>query len=127
MVKKGQTKGGKPGSGEGAKKGAAAGNGLDDSFIVFSNSDKEPKPKKSASSNDGLGNNSGPSGLSGPALAGEAPKRPDVKKLIGGASWTGKLPVNLFSEHCQKQKWEKPEYTMVTCSFLQASVDNLAD
>jgi hypothetical protein len=43
---------------------------------------------------------------------GEA-KKPTVKQIIGGASWTGKLPVNLLSEHCQKQKWEKPEYTMV--------------
>ncbi|OKL57819.1 hypothetical protein UA08_07006 [Talaromyces atroroseus] len=42
---------------------------------------------------------------------GEA-KKPTVKQVIGGASWTGKLPVNLLSEHCQKQKWEKPEYTM---------------
>ncbi|EED12889.1 DEAD/DEAH box helicase, putative [Talaromyces stipitatus ATCC 10500] len=42
---------------------------------------------------------------------GEA-KKPTVKQIIGGASWTGKLPVNLLSEHCQKQKWEKPEYTM---------------
>jgi len=114
MVKKGQTKGsGKPSSGTGAKKGTATANGPDDSFIVFSNSDKEPKPKKPAGSNDVSGANEGPSGLSGPALAGEATKRPDVKKLIGGASWTGKLPVNLLSEHCQKQKWEKPEYTMV--------------
>lgn len=43
---------------------------------------------------------------------GEA-KKPTVKQVIGGASWTGKLPVNLLSEHCQKQKWGKPEYTMV--------------
>jgi ATP-dependent RNA helicase DHX57 len=55
----------------------------------------------------------GPPGKDGPDLLGEAPKRPDVKKLIGGASWTGKLPVNMLSEHCQKQKWDKPEYTMV--------------
>ncbi|KAL4742794.1 P-loop containing nucleoside triphosphate hydrolase protein [Aspergillus similis] len=39
-------------------------------------------------------------------------KKPTVKQVIGGASWTGKLPVNLVSEHCQKHKWEKPEYTM---------------
>ncbi|KAL2862751.1 RNA helicase [Aspergillus lucknowensis] len=39
-------------------------------------------------------------------------KKPSVKQVIGGASWTGKLPVNLMSEHCQKHKWEKPEYTM---------------
>lgn len=43
----------------------------------------------------------------------EPPKRPDTRTLIGGASWTGKLPVNLLSEHCQKQHWQKPEYTMV--------------
>src|ERR1700761_8470523 len=39
-------------------------------------------------------------------------KKPDTRTLIGGASWTGKLPVNLLSEHCQKQKWNKPEYNM---------------
>lgn len=43
----------------------------------------------------------------------DEPKKPSVKEVIGGASWTGKLPVNMLSEHCQKQKWEKPEYTMV--------------
>lgn len=43
----------------------------------------------------------------------DAQKKPDTRKLIGGASWTGKLPVNMLSEHCQKQKWAKPEYTMV--------------
>ncbi|TVY38975.1 putative ATP-dependent RNA helicase [Lachnellula occidentalis] len=107
MVKKGQTKGGKPGGGGGAKKPSPATTTGDDSFIVFSNSDKEPKPKKPPA--DGAAESSA---LDGPALAGEAPKRPDVKKLIGGASWTGKLPVNMLQEHCQKQKWEKPEYTM---------------
>ena len=45
-------------------------------------------------------------------------KRPDTRTLIGGASWTGKLPVTLLSEHCQKQKWEKPEYTMVLSPSL---------
>lgn len=106
MVKKGQSKGGKPGGGGGTKKSAPVATGPDDSFIVFSNSDKEPKPKKSAAVPDGS------STADGAALAGEAPKRPDVKKIIGGASWTGKLPVNMLSEHCQKQKWERPEYTM---------------
>lgn len=47
------------------------------------------------------------------AAAPEEPKKPSVKEVIGGASWTGKLPVNMLSEHCQKQKWEKPEYSMV--------------
>ena len=111
MVKKGQGKGPKPGGTSGAKKPSPATLADDSSFIVFTNSDKDPKPRKQA--NGAGSSSSGPSGLDGPALAGEAPKRPDVKKLIGGASWTGKLPVNMLSEHCQKQKWEKPEYTMV--------------
>lgn len=38
------------------------------------------------------------------------PARPDIRKVIGGSSWTGKLPVNLLSEHCQRQKWNKPDY-----------------
>lgn len=42
----------------------------------------------------------------------EEQKKPTVKGMIGGASWTGKLPVNMLAEHCQKQRWEKPEYTM---------------
>jgi ATP-dependent RNA helicase DHX57 len=109
MVKKGQSsKGGpKPGTAA-AKKQAASSSAADDSFIVFSNSDKEPKQRKP----QGQGQ-----GLDGPDILGEAPKRPDVKKLIGGQSWTGKLPVNLLSEHCQKQKWEKPEYTMVSLAL----------
>ncbi|KAI9655924.1 MAG: hypothetical protein M1831_004769 [Alyxoria varia] len=42
----------------------------------------------------------------------QQPKKPDTRTLIGGSSWTGKLPMNLMSEHCQKQHWEKPEYTL---------------
>ncbi|KAF2466196.1 P-loop containing nucleoside triphosphate hydrolase protein [Lindgomyces ingoldianus] len=67
----------------------------DGSFIIFGNG-KDKKGK-------------------GKATAGEAeegPKRPDTRSLIGGASWTGKLPVNLLNEHCQKQKWGKPDYRM---------------
>lgn len=52
---------------------------------------------------------------------GEA-KKPTVKQVIGGASWTGKLPVNMLSEHCQKQKWGKPEYTMVRGIHVLSSV-----
>ncbi|PHH52500.1 putative ATP-dependent RNA helicase ucp12 [Ceratocystis fimbriata CBS 114723] len=44
------------------------------------------------------------------AAAALAPPKPTAKQIIGGASWTGKLPVNLFNEYCQKQKWEKPVY-----------------
>src|SRR5947209_2740457 len=108
MVKKGQPRGPKPGSGQVARKGPPTATGPDDSFIVFSNSDKEPKPRKPNPGSNASGSEVS-ADLSGPTLAGEAPKRPDVKKLIGGASWTGKLPVNILSEHCQKQKWDKPE------------------
>ncbi|GKZ30193.1 hypothetical protein AbraIFM66950_008142 [Aspergillus brasiliensis] len=54
----------------------------------------------------------------------EEPKKPSVKEVIGGASWTGKLPVNMLAEHCQKQKWEKPEYTMMKASegFVSAVI-----
>jgi hypothetical protein len=45
------------------------------------------------------------------------PKKPTARSLVGGASWTGKLPMSILSEHCQKQRWEKPEYTMVLCSL----------
>lgn len=38
------------------------------------------------------------------------PPKPTVKQIIGGQSWTGKLPVNLLQEHCQKMKWQKPDY-----------------
>lgn len=48
----------------------------------------------------------------------EEQKKPSVKEIIGGASWTGKLPVNMLAEHCQKQRWEKPEYTMVLSSCI---------
>lgn len=53
----------------------------------------------------------------------EEPKKPSVKEVIGGASWTGKLPVNMLSEHCQKQKWEKPEYSMV---LILTSISSLS-
>ena len=81
----------------------------DDSYIVFSNAKDDKKIKqtaaKASASKDGS-NSTQPAGE-------DAPKRPDTRKVIGGASWTGKLPVNMLSEHCQKQRWEKPEYTMV--------------
>ena len=120
MVKKAQARGGKPSGTGGARKPSPATTTGDDSFIVFSNSDKDPKPKKAAAASA-----AGSSSQDGPALAGETPKRPDVKKLIGGASWTGKLPVNMLSEHCQKQKWEKPEYTMVSLYKLMRYVANV--
>lgn len=81
----------------------------DTSYIIFGDEKSDKKVKRP---NEG---NSGPKdGTKNGQTAGEdAPQKPDTKKLIGGPSWTGKLPVNLLSEHCQKQKWVKPEYTMV--------------
>jgi ATP-dependent RNA helicase DHX57 len=114
MVKKASAKGGKSSGGTSSASKKTTATPAEDSFIVFSNSDKDPKPKKSANKNAGSS-----TGLDGPALLGEPVQKPSVKQLIGGASWTGKLPVNMLSEHCQKQKWEKPEYTMVC--FMLAS------
>ncbi|KAF3811422.1 putative ATP-dependent RNA helicase ucp12 [Colletotrichum gloeosporioides] len=52
--------------------------------------------------------NGGPSPME--QAAGPVAGKPTVKQIIGGSSWTGKLPVNLFNELCQKQQWEKPVY-----------------
>ena len=67
---------------------------LDGDHIVFTN--KETESSKEGVAKDGQ----------------STTPRPDARKVIGGASWTGKLPVNLLSELCQKQKWNKPEYSM---------------
>ncbi|KAL1628644.1 putative ATP-dependent RNA helicase ucp12 [Neofusicoccum ribis] len=88
--------------------------GEDTSFIVFSNSKGEPKKSKKTDSNAKPdANDKGKAKAKGaPEQPEDAPKKPDARTVIGGASWTGKLPVNMLSEHCQKQKWDKPEYTM---------------
>lgn len=81
----------------------------DDSYIVFGDARSEKKAKKLEQKDPTI-----IGGASDTLVVSEdAPKKPDTRKLIGGASWTGKLPVNVLSEHCQKQKWAKPEYTMV--------------
>lgn len=75
----------------------------EDDFIVFTNSTKDkPKNKKAGVADEQA--EPGPPG----------PPKPTVKQIIGGASWTGKLPVNLLSEHCQKQKWNRPDYQPVS-------------
>lgn len=100
---------GPPASGGPAKKPskAPAAAPAEGDFIVFTDPNKESRGKKG-----------GPSGASRPGPAAtegvpDGPPRPTVKQIIGGASWTGKLPVNLLSEHCQKQKWERPDYDTV--------------
>ena len=119
MGKKGKEKATAPppqasGSGSSSKKSSKSANansnnnkGQDDSFIVFTNSTKDPKPKKGSQAPSNAGN----SGTGEPGPSG--PPKPTVKQLIGGASWTGKLPVNLLSEHCQRQKWDRPDYQPV--------------
>ena len=109
----------KPSKGQSSKKASpAVGNGEDTSFIVFSNSKSDAKGKKKAATPPeapvvvAKGKGKMPASATDPSKE-EQPKKPDTRTLIGGASWTGKLPVNMLSEHCQKMKWEKPEWTMV--------------
>lgn len=116
MAKKGKEKSTTPAPAPGPPAAASKGKKkvkapAEDDFIVFSNSTDDTKSKRS-----------GPSASSKPAPStpdplGEAPvgpPKPTVKQIIGGSSWTGKLPVNLLSEHCQKQKWGRPEYDTVS-------------
>lgn len=94
-----------PRPGKASKKpGAADANGEDTSYIVFGNDKPGKKPKQPETpANDASKNKPDQP---------EAEKKPDTRTLIAGASWTGKLPMTLFNELCQKQKWEKPEYTI---------------
>ncbi|KAH9904857.1 P-loop containing nucleoside triphosphate hydrolase protein [Xylariomycetidae sp. FL2044] len=128
MVKKGKGKATapppQPASASSSKKSnKTSDTNKDDDFIVFTNSTKETKPKRGgpASSNAGKSGNAEPEGF--------GPPKPTVKQIVGGASWTGKLPVNLLSEHCQRQKWEKPDYQNIRGSegfsyFVQLSAKN---
>ena len=111
MVKKGKGKSAATAAGPAAKKAPA-----EDDFIVFTNSTKEPKARK-----DGPSGSTKPAGPSTGAADGapDGPPKPTVKQIIGGQSWTGKLPVNLLSEHCQKQKWERPDYDTVSAVFTE--------
>lgn len=94
------------------KKGAGAGSAKkqppsdpndEGSYIIFGDEKKKKKPNTN-SGQDVEDPENGPGQ--------EVVKKPDTRELIGGASWTGKLPMNLLAEHCQKQKWGKPEYIM---------------
>lgn len=77
-------------------------------------------PSSKGGGSGGPGSGSGPKGKKGAPDPGQqvpeshllAPPKPTVKQIIGGSSWTGKLPVNLFNELCQKQKWNQPVYDM---------------
>ncbi|KAK3903316.1 P-loop containing nucleoside triphosphate hydrolase protein [Staphylotrichum tortipilum] len=91
-----------------SKKAAAPSEG---DFIVFTNSDKEPKGRRGGPSNAAGGASTTPG--TAPDGTPEGPPKPTARQIIGGTSWTGKLPVNLLSEHCQKQKWERPDYNTI--------------
>ncbi|KAL9113122.1 MAG: hypothetical protein Q9227_002734 [Pyrenula ochraceoflavens] len=80
----------------------------DSDHVVFTNSKDRPKNPSKKAPDKPQGSKDVPE-----SSANQQPKKPDVRTLIGGnASWTGKLPVTLLNEHCQKQKWERPEYSM---------------
>ncbi|KAG0126597.1 P-loop containing nucleoside triphosphate hydrolase protein [Tuber indicum] len=49
-------------------------------------------------------------GSSASASKGGESRTLTVQQLIGGLSWTGKLPQTLFYEHCIKAGWNKPDY-----------------
>lgn len=103
------TKNGRHGGSSSKPKSSQTVSNEDTSYIIFGDEKSEKKPKR-LNEGHSVPNNGAKEGQTARE---DAPKKPDTKKLIGGASWTGKLPVNMLSEHCQKQKWIKPEYTMV--------------
>lgn len=43
----------------------------------------------------------------------EEKKPPTIQEQLGCVGWTGKLPVNILNELCQKRKWRSPEYIFV--------------
>ncbi|RWA07740.1 hypothetical protein EKO27_g7362 [Xylaria grammica] len=127
MVKKGKEKATAPppqASASSSKKSAKPSNKppQEDDFIVFTNSTTDTKPRRGgqgSSKGKAIDNEQMPTG----------PPKPTVKQLIGGSSWTGKLPVNLLAEHCQRQKWDKPDYQSIKGSqglsyFVQLSTKN---
>ncbi|KAF2485929.1 P-loop containing nucleoside triphosphate hydrolase protein [Neohortaea acidophila] len=97
----------RPGN-KGKKPVAATANGEDTSFIVFAKDDAPDKKKTKAPKDTAASGSKGNAAPSDP----DAPKKPDTRTLIAGSSWTGKLPMTLFNELAQRQRWEKPEYTV---------------
>ncbi|KAI1801042.1 P-loop containing nucleoside triphosphate hydrolase protein [Daldinia bambusicola] len=104
-----------------------------DDFIVFTNSTNDSKSNRKGGGGGGGSstNAGGKKSGAGESTAAESsgPPKPTIKQIIGGASWTGKLPVNLLSEHCQRQKWDKPDYQLIKSSegisyFVQLSARN---
>jgi len=93
----------------------------DSSFIIFGNdtAKKKGKANKGDDASSDL-KKGGPSQTETKAI--NDAKRAETRTVISGSSsWTGKLPLNLFNEHCQKSKWEKPEYTMTSVKTTLSS------
>ncbi|KAF2159479.1 hypothetical protein M409DRAFT_30100 [Zasmidium cellare ATCC 36951] len=93
---------------------AATLNDEDTSYIVFGDDKKSKKGKQPAqdTSNPKQTEVKSKTPTVPNGTQPEAEKKPDTRTLIAGSSWTGKLPMTLFNEHCQKQRWDKPEYTI---------------
>lgn len=92
MVKKAKDKSSTPASGSSSKPSNKKAAPPEDDLLIFTTDKKKkgaPAPKEEAP---------------------PEPPKPTVKQIIGGQSWTGKLPVNLLQEHCQKMKWQRPDY-----------------
>lgn len=110
MVKKGKEKGGAPASGTASKTAAAK------APATKAPAKKAAAKKTAPPEDDLLIFTTDKKKKGGPSAAEEGPPeppKPTAKQIIGGQSWTGKLPVNLLSEHCQKMKWERPDYHQV--------------
>ncbi|KAI0139428.1 P-loop containing nucleoside triphosphate hydrolase protein [Hypoxylon sp. NC0597] len=112
-----------------ASKNAASASQPNDDFIIFTNSTKDSKPNRKGGQQGAPSNAGGKNAGAGESAEPSGPPKPTVKQIIGGASWTGKLPVNLLSEHCQRQKWDKPDYQPIRNSegfsyFVQLSAKN---
>jgi len=58
----------------------------------------KPAPRKKPIVKTGNAGNSASSVL--------APREDLANKIFG--AWTGKLPLNLLNEHCQKKGWDRP-------------------
>ena len=113
----------KKGAAAASKKNAAPSTSNDDgSYIIFGDDKSTKKKEKRAENQPAQGVKADEAQSSR-----DAAKKPETRQLIGGASWTGKLPVSLLSEHCQKQKWAKPEYTMVSEIVTKAPVPTAND
>lgn len=67
------------------------------------------KPAKNNSANKDKPESEGKKGRA--AL--DDPKAPPTPKQLLFGSWTGKTPVNLVYDICQREAWQKPQFYIV--------------